>query len=181
MKNIVIAISGPPGSGTTTIAKKLAEKLKLGYYSPGKTFKSYSKKKESEAALEVWEIFGKDKDFHEKGLDKVQMEKAKDGNIVVCGKLSIFILKDLADYNIWVEAPLEIRAMRTAERDKIPFEKALDRIKKREEVERESWKRFYNFDYFDQKHQADFVLDNSKLTVEQSVDRILEFINSNKK
>jgi len=181
MKDIVIAISGPPGSGSTTIAKKLAEKLNLSYYSPGKAFKRYSKKKESEAALEVWEKYGKDKQFHEKAFDKVQIEKAKEGNIVICGKLSIFMLKDLADYKIWIYAPLKVRAKRTAERDKISFEQALDEVERREKIERDTWEKIYGFDYFDQKDQADIAIDNSNLNLEQTVNKILEFINSNKK
>lgn len=180
MKNVVIAISGPPGSGSTTIAKKIAERLKLGYYSIGKTFKSYSKKEESEAALEVWEKFGKNKDFHEKLLDKGQIEKAKKGNIVICGKLSIFILKDLADYKIWIDAPLNVRARRTATRDGISFNQALNRIRKKERIERDFWKKIYKFDYFDQKSKANFVLDNSKLTVEKAVNKVLEFIKREK-
>jgi len=159
----------------------LARKLKLNYYSPGKDFKSYSKKKESEAALEVWKKYGKNKRFHEKFFDKVQIEKAEKGNIVICGKLSIFMLKDLADYKIWIHVPLKIRARRTAKRDKIPLKKAIKEIKEREKIERETWKKIYGFDYFDQKYSANFILDNSKLSLKQVVNKILEFIEKGKK
>jgi len=180
MKNIVVAISGPPGSGSTTIAKKLAKKLEMDYYSPGEIFKSYSKKRESEAALEVWERFGRNKDFHEKNFDKVQIEKAKKGNIVICGKLSIHMLNGIADYKIWIESDLNARASRTAKRDNIPVEKALEEIKKREKIERDNWKKIYGFDYLDQRNSADFVLENSKLTTEEAVDKILDFIEREK-
>lgn len=176
MKDIVIAISGPPGSGSTTIAKRLAKKLKLDYFSPGEIFKSYSKKKESEAALEVWERFGKNRDFHEKNFDNIQMEKAKEGNIVICGKLSIHMLHDIADYKIWIESDLNTRARRTAKRDGIPVETALEEIKKREETERTTWKEFYGLDYLNQRNDADFVLENSELTEGGAVKKILDFI-----
>lgn len=180
MKKVVIAISGLPGSGSTTIAKELAKRLKLDYYSPGEVFKGYSKKKESEAALEVWNLFGKEKDFHEKKFDRIQIEKTKKGNIVICGKLSIFILNGLADYKIWIESDLRIRTERTAKRDEIPFEKALGQIKKREKIEKENWKKIYGIDYLEQKKDADVVIENSTLTIEESVDKILDFINMRK-
>lgn len=72
--------------------------------------------------------------------------------------------------------PLEIRARRTAGRDKIPFKKALREISEREDIEREKWKGIYGFDYFDLKDEANFVLDNSNLTLEEAVDKVIKFI-----
>jgi len=152
----------------------LAKKLKLKYFSPGEIFKGCSKKKESKAALEVWEKFGKDKKFHKKIIDGVQIKKAKEGNIVADGKLSIFILRNLATYKIWINAPLKVRAARTAKRDKIQFKEALREIRKRQKIERTSWKKMYGFDYFDQRKLADMVIDSSKLTVNQTVNKILK-------
>jgi len=173
---MVIAISGLPGSGSTTIAKELARRFKLDYYSPGEVFKGYSKKNQSEAALEVWNLFGKEKKFHEKNFDRTQIEKAKKGNVVICGKLSIFMLKWMADYKIWIESDLKTRAKRTAKRDRIPFEKAFEQIRERERIERESWKKIYGIDYTEQKKDADLVVENSKLTIVEAVDKILDFI-----
>jgi len=179
-KKIVIAISGPPGVGTSSVAKEVAKNLKLRYLSPGKTYKSFLNEKEAKAALDFWKTsFGRSKGLHER-LDTNQMDEAKKGNIVICGKLSIHFLKDLADYKIWIDAPLEIRAKRTANRDGISFEEALKEIGERENIEREKWKRIYGFDYFYQKRIADFVVDSSELTLEQTVDKILKFIKSKK-
>ncbi len=178
---MVIVISGPPGVGTSSIAREIAKKLNLRYLSPGKTYKSFLPKKEAEAALEFWKTsFGSSKKLHE-NLDKSQIEEAKKGNVVICGKLSIYFLKDLAEFKIWLDAPLEVRARRTARRDKISFEEALKQIKEREYIERKKWKEIYGFDYFEQKKDADFILDNSKLTLRQAVNKILEFIKSKRK
>lgn len=174
-KNLVIAISGPPGAGTSSIAKGVAKKLNLRYLSPGKTYKSFLNEKEAKAALDFWKTsFGKSRKLHEY-LDKNQIKEAKKGNIVICGKLSIHFLKKIADCKVWVEAPLEVRARRTAKRDKISFKKALREISEREKIEREKWKEMYGFDYFDQKYSADFVLDNSKLTLKEAVNKIIQF------
>ncbi|MBI4010118.1 MAG: cytidylate kinase family protein [Candidatus Aenigmarchaeota archaeon] len=178
MGRIVIAVSGPPGAGTSSIAKEVAKKLKLKYFSPGKIQKSYANtKKESLAALKVWQTaLGKSERFHRDILDKKQVEVAEKGNVIVCGKLSIKMLENLADYKIWVDTSLKVRAERVAKRDGIPLKEAAELLSERENIERKEWKRIYGFDYLEQKKLADLVVDNSKLTLEQAVNKILQFL-----
>jgi len=175
-KELVIAISGLPGTGSTSVAKELAKRLGLKYFSPGEYFKSQSKGKESIRALEVWRSeIGKKKGFHEE-IDKSQIKKAKAGGIVICGKLSIHKLRDIADFKFWIESPLDVRAERAAHRDKIPKENAIKLLRDRERIEREEWKRLYGIDYFTQKGLADLIVDTSNKSLEASVNEILDFI-----
>jgi len=178
----VIAISGPPGVGSTTIAKELAKKLRMDYFSPGFIQKGFAKgKNQSRAAIAVWKTkFGKSDELHKGLLDRMQLERAKKGDVVICGKLSIYILKNLADHKIWLEASLDERARRSAERDKLPVKDVKRMIRKRERIERSEWERIYGIDYFDQKKMADLVVDSTKLTVKETVDKIFKFIKSGK-
>lgn len=171
---MIIAISGQPGAGTSTIARRLAKKLGLDYFSPGKFFKKHSKlKKQTREALDVWQTeTGKSKFFHEK-IDDMQREKARKGNVVVCGKLSIHALKDIADKKIWIDCSLDERARRTAKRDGISLDEAKKSIRKREDIERKEWKRIYGFDRSTQKNMADIIIDTTNLTVEQTLNMIL--------
>lgn len=171
-RNLTIVISGPPGAGSSKTALTLAKKLGLKCFSTGDLFKSYSKQRKNRA-LDTWNRFGKIRKFHQ-DLDEYQKEKAKKGNIVICGKLSIFLLKDLADFKVWIESPLKVRAKRIAKREDISMIRSIDQIKKREDIERRAWKRIYDFDYFDSKKLADLVIDSSENSVEEVVEEILK-------
>ena len=182
MKKMVVVISSPPGSGGTTVGKRIAKKLKLKFFSAGKLQKELVKswKKEAKAALESWKtpVGASDKTHRER--DALQIRIAKKGNVVIESTLGIHFLRNLSKYKIWLDVPLKVRAERTAKRDKIPVNVALKEISQREDIERREWKRMYGFDYFDQKFDADFVLDSSKITPSQTVKLILEFIKGRK-
>lgn len=176
---VVIAISGMPGAGTSTIAKKLAKKLKLKYFSPGEYFKSHAKEKaQIDNVLKVFESGkGKSKKFH-KQIDQMQIDLAKKGNVVVCGKLSIIMLKGLADYKIWLDCSIEERARRAAKRDKISFQAALKKTKERERLEVAEWKKDYGLDYRKQKKMSEIVVDSTKLKENETLDYLLKKINT---
>ncbi len=208
MKGLTIAISGLPGSGSSTAAKIVADKLNLEYFSPGQLFKdisagkykdkSYSKtfldlckqrklklpkiKSKSTAegtlALDLWQTdFGKSKEFHEL-IDELQVNLGEQGSYVIDGKLSLYILKS-ADLKIWLESSLEERATRSAFRDSLKKEKALQILKKREEAERQEWKKIYGIDYTEQEAYAHLVLEASFLSPEQISNQIIYYINNN--
>lgn len=177
MKKLVIVISGLPGSGSSTIAKELAKKLDLDYFSLGFRQKNLMKgENQTQATIDTWKMkLVQSKSFHE-DMDKFQIEKAKEGNVVISSKLGIHMLKDLATFTVWLDVPLEERAKRTSRRDGISVDDAKKLISERERIERKSWKKIYGFDYFDQKKEANFVLDSANLTIEQTVEKILDAV-----
>lgn len=174
---VVIAISGLPGAGSSTISKLLAESLGLKYFSPGEYFKSHSNEvNQSKQALSVFKYGkGRDKDFHE-SIDEMQRRLGREGNIVICGKLSIWALKDIADYKIWLDCSLEERARRTAERDGLSIEEAIKILRERERLEVEEWKKDYGMDYRDQKKMCDIVIDTSSMNKDEVLKKILKII-----
>lgn len=174
---VVIAITGQPGAGSSTIAKLLAKKLKLKYFSPGEYFKSHSQANtQTKQVMEVYKSDkGTQKEFHKK-IDEMQISLAKKGNLVSCGKLAIYMLKDIADYKIWLDCSLDVRAKRTAERDKLDYNKVKKDIINRQKMEVKEWKKDYGIDYRKQRDMADIVIDTSNLTEEETLNMILNKI-----
>ncbi len=174
---VVIAITGMPGAGSSTIAKLLAKKLKLKYFSPGEYFKSHSKKKtQTDQALSYWNTKeGSSKKLHNY-IEDLQREMAKKGNIVICGKLSIFALKNIPSIKIWLECSLEERGKRTIKRDKINLTEAIKKITERERMEDKEWKKIYGVNRKNQQKLADFIIDTTKLNKEQTIELILKRI-----
>lgn len=176
---MIIVISGKSAAGTATIARKVAERLKLRFFDAGAFYKKHSKQRsEVKQALELLRSKeGVDKDFHEY-IDDLQKAEAKKGDIVDVAKLGIFMLKDIADVKVWVECSFEERAKRMSKRDNISFGEAKESLKEKQDRERKMFKKIYGLDYFKQKELADIVIDSTDLTEEETVDRILEFIKS---
>ena len=200
----VIAISGQPGAGTSSVAKLVSQKLSLDYFSPGQLFKDVSKgiisqthyyslfeeickekeleipeidrsHKDSTAAINVWNSsIGESKSFHY-AIDELQLKLADKGNIVIDGKLSLKMIKK-ADLKIWLKASLEARVKRTGLREDLELEEAKKIVLEKEEKERKGWYKVYGFDYWDQEKEADIVIETSNLSVEEVTDKIIEKI-----
>lgn len=171
----VICISGQSTCGTSTTAKMLAERLGLKYFSPGQYYKKhFSGASETEKMVSGWRTKkGSSKDFHEK-IDGLQQKAAEDGDVVIDGKLSIWAVKN-AELKVWIKADTKIRAGRVMKRDGIEFEEALVKVREKDKLERDGWKKVYGFDFWEQEKKADLVIDNSDLTPEEVVDKIVEF------
>ncbi|MBU0907434.1 MAG: (d)CMP kinase [Nanoarchaeota archaeon] len=197
----VIAISGLPGAGSTTVSKLLAEKLNIQHFSPGrlykdiatgklanqdyyKTFKEICDKKgliipeqknkdDSSGALNLWQTeFGKSSELH-KAIDELQAKLSEQSNIVFDGKLSLKMIEK-ANPKVWLTASLKERAERTAERDNLKKENAEEILKKRQEIERKEWLNIYGIDYWEQEKTASLTIDTTNLSPEQTAQKIIE-------
>lgn len=120
---MIITIGGLAGSGTTTAAKILSEKLQIPYLSAGEIFREMAK----ERGMDLLE-FGK----YAEGNDEIDLEidrrqavlASKKEDLIVEGRLSAYFVE--ADLKIWFIAPLDIRTERISQREG----KDLDTVKK---------------------------------------------------
>lgn len=163
----VIAVSGQPGCGSSTLASIIAKKLGLRHFSLGRIFKKLSKGRETERATKGFETKkGGSAAFHVK-LDKMQRKIAEKGNVVIDSKLGIHMLGDIADFTIWIKAPEKIRAQRIMKRDNVSFKKAMKLLKERESAERNFFKKIYGFDPYKQEKKADLILNTTRKSPRQ--------------
>ena len=180
-RGLVIAISGPPAVGTTSVAKLVAKRLKLPLLVVGRLQKRLVRtRNESRAALLSWRTAEGQSSRTHTARDKLQVDRAKRGNVVICSKLALHFLEDITPYKVWLTSPLKVRAERAAERDHTDVAETYKEIRERQAIERREWKRMYGFDYFQQRRIADIVIDSSKLTLKQTADNIVKFVRSRK-
>lgn len=142
---MIITVSGLVGSGKTTVARKIAEKLRLRYISAGEVFRQMAS--EQGVSLEKFSELAERNHSFDREVDRRQNELVGKGNAVVDGRLSGWLFE--ADLKIWLKASLEVRARRVAEREKKSFSQALEETKKREKSEVKRYHDIYRIDLYD--------------------------------
>ncbi len=174
---MIITISGLHGTGKSTIAKLIAEKLKIQYYSTGQIFRDLAL--EMNMTLEKFTKFVEKNPDIDKKLDNKIIEIAQKGNIIIDSQLSGYILKSIADFKILLTCSLETRVKRISERDKSRYEEKLKETTLREKSELERFKHLYDIDLEDQKELNqiyDLIINTENLSVEEILEKILAFI-----
>jgi cytidylate kinase len=142
-KKIVICISGMTGSGKSTVAKRLADKYGLDYFSGGNALKSLAQDEGYDSDLRGWWESPQGLKFlqqrmsdptFDKKIDEKLLELAEKGDVV----LDSWTMPWLFDggFKIWLEASLQVRAKRVMERDDISDEEAVKALKEKDEKTR---------------------------------------------
>ncbi len=161
---LVVAVSGKPGSGKTTLARGLARDLNLRYVSMGEIFRSIARSRMM--SLEELSRVAEEDSSIDYLIDSTALEEARRGCVVVDGHISAWILKDVAHVKVLTYAPLLVRAERLARRDGKTVEEALREIKVREDSEARRYRKYYNIDV-DELEVFDVIINTSSLGVEE--------------
>ncbi|MEM2054775.1 MAG: AAA family ATPase [Sulfolobales archaeon] len=162
---LVVAISGKPGSGKTTLAKNIARELNLRYVSMGQIFRDIATKRM--ISLEELSRIAEEDPSIDYLIDSTAIEEAKKGCVVLDGHLTGWILKDIAHIKILTYAPLHVRVERLAKRDGKSVEEALHEIKVRENSEVKRYKKYYEIDV-NNLDVFDIILNTSLLSEEEA-------------
>jgi cytidylate kinase len=173
-KKIVICISGMTGSGKSTVAKRLADKYGLGYFSGGNALKSLAQEEGYDPHLRGWWETPQGLKFlqqrmgdpaFDKRIDKKLLELAEQGNVVLDSWTMPWMLA--GGFKIWLEASPQVRAERVVKRDGISIEEAVKALKEKDEKTRQIYKSLYGFDLGHDLSPFNFILATDELDLEE--------------
>ena len=185
MGKVIICISGLPGCGKSTVAKKLAQKYKLRYISGGDALKELAVEAGFKPSGEDWWETEEGRRFLNKRMedpnfdrkvDEKLIEIAKEGNVVLDSWTMPWLLDE--GFKIWLDASLEVRAARAAKRDKIDFEEAKKLIREREKKTREIYSKLYGFNLGKDFSPFHIILDTDKLDANEVFKTLCMIIDS---
>ena len=146
---MLITISGPPGGGKTTVATAIAESFNLDHVSGGDIFRSLAE--ERGYSLVEFNALAEEDDTIDRDLDRRLRETARDrDDLVLESRLSGWMAGDYADLRVWLDAPLDVRATRIADREGADPETARQETKAREDSEQRRYREYYGIDFSDQ-------------------------------
>lgn len=172
---VVIVISGRPGAGKTTAAKKIAEAFNLKYVSAGNLVRKIARKMgfgtKGKEFLKFHEYMEKHREI-DKLVDEEIIKAAKEGNVVIEGWLAGQIVKN-ADIKIYLKVPLEIASKRISQRERIK-KGALETTLKRERSNEKRWKRIYGID-INNLNPYNLVIDTSLFNIKET-EQIIKFV-----
>lgn len=183
---MIITFGGTPGSGKSTVAKIISEKLNYPFFDVGKMRRVAAKEKNM--TIEEFNNWSnenpKEGDIYFDEFVKEVVSKEK--NAVVCGRMAYFVFKN--SIKIYLAVNLEEGARRIfneTQKNNERNEEAVNSIdgQKKTIIQRmkNDTKRYlnlYNTDCYDKKN-FDIVIDTSELSVEEVVQEIINKIKNN--
>jgi cytidylate kinase len=173
-KKIIVCISGMAGTGKSTLAKKLAKKYNLRYYSGGDALKALAADEGYDSSSNGWWESPEGLSFLEKREENLEFDKAVDdklleyaqqGRVLLDSWTMPWLLK--TGFKIWLVASVEKRAERIAKRDKIPVKEALQVLKEKEARTKAIYKKLYGFTLGEDFEPFNLVLDTDNLNARE--------------
>ena len=175
---MIVAISGPPGSGKTTVAEGFAKAHRFEVVSAGAAFRERAK--DFGKSLETFGQYAEehpevDRDLDDEVLRKVERLSKAGKDIVVDGRLQpwLFRKRGIPCLAVLIDASLDVRAERVAGREGKSVRDAKKEIRERERSERARYSKVYGIDVRDPS-VFDLVVDSSSKTPDAVVAIIAE-------
>jgi predicted cytidylate kinase len=173
MEKTVITISGLPGSGTTTVAKSVSQKIGLNYVDTGVMFRSLAH--QYNMSLNVFERFAEDNMEIDIELDKKQERLLRKGSIVMEGRLSGWIAykNNIASFKIWLDCEKNEAIRRIIEREGGTIHEKKNETVKRISSEKKRYEQIYGINIEDMSIY-DLIIDTTTMPADRVVEKIMQ-------
>ncbi len=185
---MIITISGNPGSGKSSAAKMLAERLNCSSICVGQMRRDLARKKG--ISLEELNEYAKDNPETDVEVDRGASEIAKKigekGKVIVEGRTQFYFLPD--SIKIYIKVSPEEGAKRIWKdlQDKnlkeqrnegniLSLKELEEKIVRREEEDAKRYRKYYDIDHRDESHY-DLVIDSGGISVGNVVEEIVLFL-----
>lgn len=160
-----IAVSGGPGTGTTTLCKLLSDRWSLPHVYAGALFRAMAK--ERGLSLADFGAYAEKHPEVDRELDARLISVARAGGVVLEGRMSAWHVEQAAGdaLTVLLVAPEDVRAERVANREHSNFAQVLEENRVREASEAKRYREIYGFDPTDPS-KYDLVVDTGPLDPE---------------
>jgi len=178
---MIISISGQAGSGKTSTGRALAKKLKYKFYDIGTLRKLAAMKRGM--TIEEYNMYGlthSETDIDADG-EAIRLGKLED-NFVIQGRVAYYFIPQ--SLKVYLTVSIDVAARRilldknNPERNSQTKTSTISQIKKlcveRDESDILRYSKIYGIKNFTDKKNYDLVIDTSKLTITETVDKILD-------
>lgn len=163
-----IAISGKSGCGNTTVSRLVARKLGLRHIN----YTFHDMAEEQCVSFRKMCQMAEEDNKWDLQLDKKQIELAMKGSCVLGSRLAIWLLKH-ADYKVFLDGSIEVRAQRIHEREGGNYEEVLEETITRDKNDHNRYMRLYNINNFEFDF-ADLIINTEKYDQYEVRDFIIE-------
>ena len=190
-KKLIITINREYGSGGRIIGQKLSEKLGIPYYDDeiikmasehSAVAEQYFRMNDERPGHNILQrIIGGIKNANNKpsiGESEVIRELVASESCILIGRCADFVLSSAGEddfVSLFVYADLSKKVDRVMEVDGVDAKEALRRVQRNNRIRKEYYK-YYTGEEWDDMTHYDLPLNTSKITLEQGVDLILEYL-----
>lgn len=168
-----LTISGPPGSGKTTVCGKLSSLLSLKAITFGKIFREIAVERNMTLS-ELGEAAEKDRSIDEMIDSRILGTARENDNIILESRLSAYMLTNngIPAFRIYIDASPDVRVARIGKRDHETIEQAMAETAERERSEAKRYMMYYGIDLND-KSVYDLIVNTDLLDPDQTANVIL--------